>query len=85
MDEKTIDAERLALQKMTESEGWHIFVRNTQAQLDHLRTNGWSTIKSMDQLWYAKGCMDTMHACVNFDKLLEAAQQQPLDYEGEAP
>jgi hypothetical protein len=79
-DEAAIAAERLALEKMIESEGWRIFIRNTQAQLDSLRKHGWSTIKSMEQLWYAKGCMDTMTSCINFDKLLTVQQEDlPLD------
>ncbi len=79
MDEQAAEAERIELQKMVESEGWRIFVRNTDAQLDHLRKYGWSSIKTMEQLWYAKGCMDTMTTLVNFDKTLAASEQTDLD------
>ena len=78
-NDKVISEERAALQKLVESEGWRLFVRNTQAQLDNLRQHGWSSIKSMEQLWYAKGCMDTMVTCVNFDKMVVAAEQSDLD------
>jgi hypothetical protein len=77
-DEKVLAEERMALEKMVESEGWRIFVRNTQAQLDNLRQHGWSSIKTMEQLWYAKGCMDTMHSCINFEKMLSVQEEMDL-------
>ena len=78
MDEKD-KQELFELQRMVDSEGWRIFVRNTEAQLDLLRQQGWSSIKSMEQLWYAKGCMDTMTTVANFDKTLATSAQEDLD------
>lgn len=71
--------ERTALQKLVESEGWRIFVRNTQAQLDTLRKHGWTSITTMEKLHYARGCMDTMQNLIGFEKLLEAANQAEMD------
>jgi len=81
MEEK--DKQELAeLQKMIESEGWRIYARATQSQIDHLRKYGWTTIQNMDQLHYAKGCLDTLERIVNHDKAVAAmAEQQDLPLE----
>lgn len=68
-------AEFQALEKMFESEGWRIFKRDQQAMLDMFRTNGWSNVKDLNGLWYAKGMMDSLHAIINHDKALEAQKE----------
>jgi hypothetical protein len=78
IDEAALAAEQMALTKMVESEGWRIFTRNTQAMLDNLRENGWGSIKTLEQLHYARGCMDTMLSCINFDKMLSVQAEMDL-------
>ncbi len=81
MDDET-KQELSELRKMMESEGWRIYVRHTQEQLDHLRKNGWTAIQNTDQLQFAKGCMQTLENIVNHDKVIEAMlvqQDLPLE------
>jgi hypothetical protein len=77
------DKQELAeLQKMFDSEGWRVFVRHSQERLDAMKVQGWASIKSMEQLWYAKGAMETLENLIAHDKYVAAlAEQQDLPLE----
>lgn len=74
------------LQRMFETEGWRVFVRHSQERLDAMRLQGWQAIKSLEQLWYAKGAMETLEGLIGHDQQVAAiAAQQDLPLDGDGP
>lgn len=69
-----------ALTKMFESEGWAVFIRSQSNVVENLRRNSWDSVKTLEQLHYMRGFLTALEGVVNYEKIIEAQQQQ-LQYD----
>lgn len=64
-----------ALKKMLETDGWRIFHREHLSRLESLKANSWESIKTLEQLNYMRGELAILTQLVNYDKLLQVAEE----------
>lgn len=79
MDGERMEAELADLRRMMETSGWVVFQRDAKEQLESLQLTTLDTIKTMEDLAYRKGVVDTLRVIVNYEAIVEAAEANVSD------
>lgn len=73
MDERAA-AEIRDLKLLMEHPGWLVFQRDAKDQLETLQLTALDSLKTIEDLAYRKGVVDTLKVIVNYNNLVEAAE-----------
>ena len=79
MSGERMEAELADLRRMMETSGWVVFQRDAKEQLESLQLTTLDAIKTMEDLAYRKGVVDTLRVIVNYEAIVEAAEANVSD------
>lgn len=68
-----------AAKAMMETLGWTVFIRDNKTRMEQLKELVLSSVKTVEELHYAKGVYDTLNTLVNYEQIV-LAQEQLFDY-----
>jgi hypothetical protein len=64
-----------ALKGLIEHPGWIVFQRDAKEQHDALQASTLDSIKTIEDLAYRKGVVDTLKVIVNYENVIAAAEE----------
>ena len=79
MDGERVKAELADLRRMIQSPGWVVFQRDAKEQMESLQLGTLDAVKTMEDLAYRKGVVDTLRVIVNYEAVIEAADANVSD------
>ena len=65
-----------ALREMMSTLGWLIFVREHGETAEDMRRTALDRVRTTDQLHYLRGWVEAVESIVNYEKVVDAAEQQ---------
>lgn len=79
MSEDRERAELRDLKALLDHPGWIVFQRDAKEQLEALQTSTLESVKTIEDLAYRKGVVDTLKVIANYENVIAAAEQNASD------
>lgn len=73
MDERE-RAELEALKGLLQHPGWAVIQRDAQSQIDQMQASTLDVVKTIEDLAYRKGVVDTLRVIANYENVIAAAE-----------